>query len=132
MSRKAEREMMMKLIYQMDAQNDFSQEIYDTFITVNDDYKITDYFRNTYKNIVEHIDEIDAEIEKNSIKWKLSRFPKVDLAILRVSAAEILYDESIPVSVSINEAVTLAKNYSTDKSSKFVNGLLGNLVKNKK
>ncbi len=113
----------------MDAQNDFGQEIYDTFIMLNDKSEITDYFRNTYKNIVEHIDEIDAKIESNSIKWKLSRLPKVDLAILRVSAAEILYDENIPVSVSINEAVMLAKNYSTDKSSKFINGLLGNLAK---
>lgn len=129
MSRKAEREMMMKMIFQMDAQNDFGQEIYDTFIMLNDKSEITDYFRNTYKNIVEHIDEIDAKIESNSIKWKLSRLPKVDLAILRVSAAEILYDENIPVSVSINEAVMLAKNYSTDKSSKFINGLLGNLAK---
>ena len=58
--------------------------------------------------------------------------PSVDLAILRVAAAEILYIKEIPDSVSINEAVGLAKKYGTDKSSKFINGLLGGLVDGEK
>lgn len=53
----------------------------------------------------------------------------VDLAILRVAAAEILYVEDIPAQVSINEAVNMAKKYSTGKSSGFINGLLGGMVK---
>ena len=55
--------------------------------------------------------------------------PKADLAILRLALAEIYYIDEIPVSVSINEAVELAKKYGTEKSSKFINGVLGSAVR---
>ena len=55
--------------------------------------------------------------------------PAVDLSILRLALTEIRYIDTIPVSVSINEAVNLAKKFSTDKSSSFINGVLGNAVK---
>ena len=94
--------------------------------------KASEYVNKVYLCLAENVDEIDGIIDKYSMNWKVSRMPAVDLAILRLALTEILFIDSIPESVSINEAVELAKNFSTDKSAKFVNGLLGKVVKNEK
>ncbi len=72
---------------------------------------------------------IDIYIEKYAKEWTVDRMSKVDLAILRLAMFEILYREDIPYSVSINEAVELAKKYSSEKSSSFINGILGNFIR---
>ena len=63
--------------------------------------------------------------------WKLSRIPKVALAVMRLAIYEMKYEKTVPVSVSINEAVELAKKYTIDDSS-FVNGVLGAVARNEK
>lgn len=78
--------------------------------------------------ILENIEEIDGVIEQISEGWKITRIGKVELAILRVAVFEIQKDDTIPVGVAINEAVEIAKNYGTDKSASFINGLLAKLV----
>ena len=60
--------------------------------------------------------------------WKLSRLSHVDLAILQITVYEMRYEEEIPVSVSINEAVELAKKYSSDAAPAFINGVLGTIA----
>ena len=77
----------------------------------------------------DHLEQVDGVIEKYSTKWKLDRIVKVSLAILRMSISEMLYLEDIPVSVSINEAVELAKKYPTEDDASFVNGVLGAVAK---
>ena len=77
----------------------------------------------------DHLEQVDGVIEKYSRKWKLDRIVKVSLAILRMSISEMLYLEDIPVSVSINEAVELAKKYATEDDASFVNGVLGAVAK---
>lgn len=76
-----------------------------------------------------HIESIDNEINEVALGWKTSRMSKVDLAILRVALYEIRYDEDVPTSVAINEAVELAKSFSGDESPSFINGILGKLAK---
>jgi N utilization substance protein B len=76
----------------------------------------------------EHMAEINTIISEKSIGWSIERITSVDKAILRLAVYEILYLKT-PASVVINEAVNLAKKFSTEDSSKFVNGILGNLVK---
>jgi len=73
--------------------------------------------------------EIDKLIEENSIGWRLSRLPKVSLAVLRLAVCEMLYIEDVPVSVSINEAVELTKKYGTGEDASFINGVLGTIAK---
>ena len=73
--------------------------------------------------------EIDEQLTEVSQKWRLNRMNKVDLAILRLAAYEIRFQDDIPVRVSINEAVELAKLYGGDESPQFVNGVLGNFLK---
>ena len=80
---------------------------------------------------VAYTEESDRLIEANLRGWKLSRLPKVTLAILRLAVAEIMTMDDIPDSVSANEAVELAKKYGGEEAPKFINGLLGTLIRGK-
>ncbi|MBR4598379.1 MAG: transcription antitermination factor NusB [Opitutales bacterium] len=74
--------------------------------------------------VFKHILEIDAEIEKVAQNWSIERICKVDLAIMRISAFEIMFRADIPSVVSINEAIDLSKMFSNADSKRFVNGVL--------
>jgi N utilization substance protein B len=74
------------------------------------------------------IEEIDAKINEVSEGWKTGRMGKVDLTLIRLAVYEMLYEEDVPAKVAINEAVELAKQYGTDNSPSFVNGVLAKLV----
>lgn len=82
------------------------------------------YIKNKCEDILNRVAELDEEINEKSTGWKTSRMSKADLAIIRLAVYEIKYEDEIPVKVAINEAVELAKQYGTDESSAFVNGLL--------
>lgn len=83
------------------------------------------YFSKVYFGVISNIGEIDAIIEKCSEKWSANRISRISSSILRIAIYEMLYCEDIPVQVSINEAVELAKKFDTDESYTFVNGVLG-------
>ncbi len=87
-----------------------------------------EYIKTVFFGIVENLEKIDAYIEKYAKGRKLSRIAKVAKAVMRIAIYEMLYIESIPASVSINEAVELIKKYDDDKTKGFVNGVL-NAVK---
>ena len=76
------------------------------------------------EGVHEHMEEIDAMIEQSAKGWDLSRMNKVELAILRLAVYEMKFGET-PVGVAINEAVELAKKFSSDEAPAFVNGVLG-------
>lgn len=84
-----------------------------------------------YKKVKETSDKIDILLNKISEGWKTSRMSRVDLNVLRLAVYEMLYDDSIPVSVAINEAVEIAKKYGGDDSGSFINGILGRIAKEK-
>jgi len=88
----------------------------------------SEYIRNKYENIVEHLEEIDASINEKEKGWKTSRMAKVELSLIRLAVYEIQYDEDIPAGVAINEAVELAKKYGADSSPAFINGVLAKFV----
>ncbi len=75
----------------------------------------------------EHIEEIDAVIERNLKGWSKQRISKVSLALLRMAVCEMKYFEKVPVGVSINEAVEICKVYGSDEDKSFVNGILGSI-----
>ncbi len=76
------------------------------------------------KGVIEHREKVDAEIKKYAKNWDLHRMAAVDRNILRLAIYEMLFREDIPPVVSINEAVEIAKLFSTDDSGRFVNGIL--------
>jgi N utilization substance protein B len=82
------------------------------------------YAREIVDGIVDHRDEIDEQITTHSRDWKLERMPAVDRALLRIGVWELLYNDEVPTAVAIDEAVELAKEFSTDDSGAFVHGVL--------
>ena len=72
--------------------------------------------------------EVDSKIKEHSEGWDVNRLINIDRDILRIAITEMLYFEDVPVGVSIDEAVEIAKKYSTDESSRFINGILGQVA----
>ena len=87
-----------------------------------------DYARTIVTGVTEHGDEIDELIETYSQGWPIARMPAVDRALIRVGIWEILFNEDVPDSVAIAEAVESARIHSTEDSAGFVNGLLGRIA----
>ena len=90
-----------------------------------------DFVQKLVHTACENIEAIDEVIASNARGWKINRIPKASLAIIRLALAEILYCDDIPDGVSVNEAVELAKKYSTSEDASFINGLLGTVVRSK-
>ncbi|MDI3310190.1 MAG: transcription antitermination factor NusB [Thermoanaerobacterium sp.] len=129
MNRTQAREWLVKLLYQYDVSKSEPSEIFNKFLDDNDPGDEKDYIENTFFGVIKNVDNIDEKIKKYLKNWDINRIVKIDLAIMRCSFYEILYSTDIPSSVSINEAVEIAKKYSTEKSPAFINGILGNLVR---
>ena len=87
------------------------------------------YFEELVKGVINNLEQIDTTIEKNAIGWHLYRMPVVDRNILRIALYEFL--ESLPIGNVINAAVELAKEFGSEKSSSFINGVLSNVHENK-
>ena len=89
------------------------------------------YAREIVQGVVDNHEEIDDLLETYSQGWQLDRMPTLDRAILRVAVWEILHNADVPDAVAVNEAVELAKEFSTDDSGSFVNGLLSRIASTK-
>ena len=90
-----------------------------------------EYAMEAVKGTIEHLEEIDRLIEFHTTGWKKDRIAKVDLAILRLAIYEIVFNNEIPDGVAANEAIELAKKFSTEESGSFVNGVLGKIIRGK-
>ena len=78
---------------------------------------------------MDHVEELDALIEPKLKNWKLSRISKVSLAILRMAAYELMYVPQVPINVTVDEAVELAKQYAGEDEYAFINGVLGAVIR---
>jgi len=90
---------------------------------------ISEFSEQIFKGVLENLETIDNHIEKNLNGWTKERISKTSISILRMAIFEILFCDDIPVGVSINEAVELAKKYSTKKEASYINGMLGSVAK---
>ena len=86
------------------------------------------YITGRVMDICSRLETIDEKLDEISVGWKVKRMNLSDLTALRLAYYEIMYDESVPVAAAINEAVELAKNYGTDNSGSFVNGILAKVA----
>ncbi len=141
MTRHEIREEIMKIIFQLNFYDkDSIKEQIDSYFDSGEIFNDEDNektFSETDKeeieekvlDIIKNQDKIDSLIDKVAEGWKVSRMSKVDLSILRISFYEIEI-EKLPVGVAINEAVELAKDFGSDNSPSFVNGVLARFVKN--
>ena len=87
------------------------------------------YISRILDGVLSHVTELDEKISAASVNWSLERIAKVDLTILRLATYEILYEDDVPGSVAINEAVELANRYSEPSSGRFINGVLGTILR---
>ena len=129
MGRRASREGVMKLLYQLELQKDDRQEqidlvLEDRSFTSND----KEYMRSVIDGVYEHLEEIDSMIQNALKGWMIDRISKIELAVLRLSLYEIKYRDDIPSKVTLNEAVELTKKYAGTDKTAFVNGLLGKYI----
>lgn len=126
MSRKLAREMAVEFLFQIEFQKEAIKEQVEDFLeSLGQENFDKDYFFEIVNGVMNCLQEINETIEAKAKDWTLDRIAKIDLAILRVAIYEMKHRDDIPIGVSINEAVELAKKYGTDDSSRFINGLLG-------
>ncbi|ADL13244.1 transcription antitermination factor NusB [Acetohalobium arabaticum] len=128
-SRHEARKIAVQTLYQIDINDEGLEKNLEMLTNRIEGLELEDTFleeiiTGTYQNL----SEIDKELNESAEGWKVSRMGKVDRNILRLAIYEILYVDDIPIEVSIDEAVELAKEFIADKSPKFINGVLGRVV----
>ena len=126
MDRTAARAAAMKLVYEWEMGGNGGEDTIIGLVEVPCEDKERGYIEGIVAGVKERRAEIDGWIEKYAVGWKLERISRVDLSILRVAVYELLQKEE-PDPVILNEAVELAKTYSTDRAGAFVNGVLGSI-----
>lgn len=130
LNRKEAREWIVKFIFQITINEVFDKKDVEVFINHFEiDEKHRSFIEGSIFSILDHLDEIDEKIKGNLIGWDFNRLYCIDKSILRVAANEIIYDDNIPDRVAINEAVEIAKKYSSEDSYRFINGILGSISK---
>jgi len=124
------RKSALQMLYQAEITNELINEVITKFWNITEyDSRSREFADKLVKGVIEHLPMIDQSIDKHAKNWKLHRMSTVDLCILRLGTYELFYLSDIPPAVSINEAIELAKEFSTEKSAKFVNGILDQLKK---
>lgn len=122
MGRKEAREQAFKLVFEYSMNNEKNETLLNEILLENE--KESAYITNIYEGVIDHYDALKDMIKEASKEYSVDRIFKVDFALIMLALYEIKYMEDIPVAVSINEVLNLAKKYSTDKSTGFINGVL--------
>ena len=133
MSRRESREAAIKLLFQYDFHGGSIEGLTRLFFE-NDAEFVSEKVEKEYvvevtEGALSKYREIDAIIEAHSKDWKISRMPRVDVAILRVAVYEILFEPGLDTGVSISEAVEIAKGYAEKESVGYINGILGAIAR---
>jgi N utilization substance protein B len=128
--RRKSREYALQALYAHEFQCASCEEILDYLFDGKElSQDVTQFCNHLVDSVMIHIDEIDTLIGTISENWTIDRLALIDKNILRIGIVELLYFEEIPVKVTINEAVEIAKRFSTPDSGRFVNGILDKVVK---
>jgi len=139
MSRTLAREDAFKLIFEIRITNSKPEDVIEYLIETasgendmwaqkNISKENLEYIREVVIGTENNLETINKLIEPKLKKWTIDRLSRVNLALLQLAVYEIMYVENIPYKVSANEAVELAKKYSSDESPAFINGILGSLI----
>lgn len=129
MTRREEREMAFALCFEMELSHESAETVMEGAVEIREE-QVPEFCSRVVFGVEKELSVIDGHIEKNVRKgWTKSRISKVALAILRVAIYEMLFEEDVPHSVSINEAVELCKIYGDKDAPGFVNGMLSSVDK---
>ena len=122
------RKQALQLMYQGEILEKTPRELIDNGQLVPETQGLGEYALMLLDGAKENLEAIDELIESASDNWTLDRMPVVDRSLLRLTTYEMRYVDDVPVSVSINEAVNLAKEFGGDDSPRFINGILGRIA----
>jgi N utilization substance protein B len=123
MKRRRAREYALQILYECEFSG--TEPDYGRFFEGRtEENEVVEFARGIVSGTLEHLAEIDSIIRETAEHWVLERMAAVDRNILRAAAYELIYDKDVPPAVAINEALEIAKKYSTAESASFINGIL--------
>ena len=128
MSRRDARDIAFKLVFEYEFSKTENQDALEEY-TAGMDADDVAFVKEVYFGVTSHYEELSSKIAENIEKFALDRLYKVDLAILMLAVYEICFVDSVPFKVSVDEALNLAKKYSTEKSGKYINGVLAKFAR---
>jgi len=130
-TRRLARESALQMLYQIEMSGEKLPDVVESFWARQQDVEaeVKEFAERLVAGVVEQKDSIDEFIVKHSTHWKLSRMSAVDKNILRLAVFELKNCEDIPLKVSLNEAIEIAKKFGTEESSSFINGVLDKIAK---
>jgi N utilization substance protein B len=131
MKRRRSREYALQILFQLDLTGDRDlDEVFQEFWEGNDEPdEVMEFTYAIVKNTMENIENIDSRIRDAAEHWSIERMAVIDRNILRAATYEIVFRSDIPPSVAINEAIEIAKKYSTEDSAPFINGILDRIAR---
>ena len=129
-NRRKGRELAVQALYQIEMTGDPSVAAVDSFLQhFEGNAKAKEFARRLVSGTISQRAEIDRLIDLATVNWKLERLAKVDFLILRMATYELVFCADIPASVSLNEAVEIAKRFGSEDSASFINGVLDHIAK---
>jgi len=127
--RRKAREIALRALYALElSQNPLDNIVEEMILRRGEDRATLLFAEQLVRRTVEHLKEFDQKIREKAINWDFDRIAVLDKLILRMAICEFLYFEDIPPKVTINEAIEVAKKYSTEKSGSFINGILDSVL----
>jgi transcription antitermination protein NusB len=132
--RRKGRELALQMLFQWDLSKDSFHDVRRTFWTLHSESEeeVRAFADRLVEGTVEHIETIDVLLARHAEHWRISRMAVVDRNILRVATYELLYETQTPPAVVINEALEVARKFSTSESIQFINGILDSIRKDHK
>ena len=129
--RRKAREYALQMLFQWDITHDAIDQVAETFFQEQPEEPpaVLEFARQLVTGAVEHVEEIDELIRRHAEHWRLDRMATVDRNLLRLATQEFLYDKETPKTVVINEAIEIARRFSTQESPQFINGILDSIKK---
>ena len=129
--RRKAREYALQMLFQWDITHDTIDQIATIFFQNQEEEAsaVVDFARQLVTGTVEHVEQIDVIIKRHAEHWRLDRMATVDRNLLRLATQEFLYDKETPKTVVINEAIEIARRFSSQESPQFINGILDSIKK---
>ena len=132
--RRRGREHALQMVFQWDLSKESFKKVRSSFWTLNDsndsvDVQTKDFAEHLTAGTVQHINQIDILLERHAEHWRITRMSVVDRNIVRIATFELMFESETPKIVVINEALEIARKFSTSDSVQFINGILDSILK---
>lgn len=130
--RRKAREFALQMLYQFDVSNDFEHLINEFWSNKDVPDDVKEFTNNIVEGVVKNLHIVDNLLVESAENWSIDRMALVDRNIMRIAVYELLFIKEIPVKVTINEAIEIAKRFGGEESSSFINGILDRIIRDNK